>query len=790
MFNFNKNLLAVLVSSALSTGLYAAETADSNSNNKLAEIVVYGEQNSSLSSIQTVDRENMQKTPVANTNIIDYLASDPHVRYENSDKDGFQRGEIKPENISINGADFNQTAYFVDNVNVNNDLTVDSEIFDNSVQTVPGISSTQAYFFDATMLSKIEVHDSDISASLGGFTGGAVVAKTKQYDGHNSTSLKYRTTNSSWGKMKTDDSARRILDRVRPEAGGAAALQPKYDKHSFSVVTEQGLTENLGMVFGFSRRISHIEQNRLIRPEINKPVQLDKENHSRRSDTLLWNFNYTPNDNDRFELGLRYSDYKERKYYRDNINNNVDDYHNAYGGTLSWVHAFDSGVWTNTFAYDHFFDKRKSSSNYVETVSIFDENYDLLYSYEKGGYGNSRLTQRNLHFSTEYALNPFNWGNFNHSISLGGIYQGTTYRFYRDKPVSSRVIDIYPNSAPEVLYESITPAGSVKTKYQNAVFYAEDLIKSRNVELRPGIRAERDDYLKNNNIAPRFVARYSPWEDTKFSVGLNRYYGRSFSSLKLTNGILRLNNDPSRQHQEFRSLKTPYADEFSLGFEQHFANLALKLNYIHRNNKNRIVLKRENRRTFYTNGNDFGVDVYALQLNNIEPWVWGKSYWSASLGFDWLNTQRADLDKALNPDEPVYLDGKLITRRQMEQQVNSSTEDWILRAGLDMNIPDYHITWSNRLYVKAPVRGYEELDSAPNSIARYRSFDYGRHYQWDSSVRWQLPISGSHSAYVQLDVLNVLNNVRKKSSKGISASDEYGIYTAGREFWLEVGYNF
>ncbi|WP_040977241.1 TonB-dependent receptor plug domain-containing protein [Necropsobacter massiliensis] len=790
MFNYNKNLLAVVIGSVFSAGLSAAESSNGDTQHKLAEIVVYAEQNRSLSSVQSINREEMRKTPATNGNISDYLAANPHVRYENSDKDGFLRGEIKPENISINGADFNQTAYFVDNVNINNDLTVDSEIFDGSVQTVPGLSSTQAYFFDATMLSKVELHDSNISASLGGFTGGAVVAKTKQYDGHNRIGLKYRTTDSSWARMKTDDSLRKTLAQVRPDDSGAAIFQPKYGKQFFSLTAEQGLTDNLGMVFGFSRRISRIEQNRLIRPEKDKPVQLDKENHSRLADTALLNLNYTPNDNNRFELGFRYSGYKESKYYRDNIGNNVDDYHNAYGMTLSWVRAFESGVLTNTLAYDQFFDKRKSSSNSVENISVLDDNYDLLYSYEKGGWGDSELAQRNLHFSTEYAVNPFNWGNVSHSISVGGIYQRTSYRFHRPNAVKTKIIDIYPDSTSSLLHEEIVPAGSVNTNYQNIVVYAEDLITWRNIELRPGIRAERDDYLKNNNIAPRFVARYSPWQETKFSLGLNRYYGRSFSSLKLTNEILRLNNDSSRQHQAFGALKTPYADELSLGFEQHLANWALKLNYIHRKNKNRIVLRRENRKTVYHNGNDFGVDVYALQLNNIEPWQWGNSYWNASLGFDWLTTKRADLDKDLNPDERVYLDGKAMTRRQMEQKVNSSSEDWIVRAGLDMSIPDYAITWSNRLYVKAPIRGYEQISSNAEEISRYRSFDYGTHYQWDSSVRWQLPISGTHSAYIQLDVLNVLNNVRQKSSKSISASDEYGIYSAGREFWLELGYNF
>ena len=524
-------------------------------------------------------------------------------------------------------------------------------------------------------------------------------------------------------------------------------------------------------------------------------AQLDKQNHQRLSDNLLLNFNWTPQEKERIEFGLRYSNYKELKYFKENINNNVSDYHQALGTTLAWVHSFDSGVWTNTLAFDRFKDKRKSSTNYVEITSVLDEYYDQLYDYEKGGYGNSQLIQDNLHFSTEYAMEPFHLGSTEHSISIGSIYQATEYQFYRPQDVHSKVVQVIldangSNPTEMILSDSTTSKGRVKTTYQNIVAYAEDLIKWNKFELRPGIRIERDDYLKNNNIAPRFVARYHPWDDTGFTLGLNRYYGRSFASLKLANRILKINDDSTRQHQNFSSLKTPYADELSLSFDQNMGNLALKLGYIHRDNKNRIMLKKERAKSFYINGHNFGVDVYTFQLNNIEPWKLGKTYWTTSLGFDWLNTKRADVSNEFDPNEPVYLDGKLMTRSQMLQQVNSSTEDWIARLGIDMEMPDYNITWSNKVYMKAPIRSYEELDSDDNGISRFRSYHYGRHTQWDSSIRWQPTVLGKHSVYLQVDILNVLNKTRKNKVATISTSDEYGVYTPGREFWLEVGYQF
>ncbi|HHE9499939.1 TPA: TonB-dependent receptor plug domain-containing protein [Haemophilus influenzae] len=806
---YQKKPLMLLFCSTFASPFIMGQTAETTNNqqpttnkNILPEIVVYGDNNKSLSSVKTLSSDEISKTPTSNGNITDYLRSNPHIRYENSDQNGFQRGEIKPENISINGADPNQTAYFVDNVNINNDLAIDSSIFDGAMQVVPGISHTQAYFFDATMLSKVEVQDSNISASLGGFMGGAVIAKTKQYSGTDSIKLKYRTTNSSWAKMEAGDSVQKILKQVRPDDSGAAELQPKYNKQTFNILAEKRLNDNLGMVFGYSRRTSSIEQNRLIGfdKNANNKAQLDKQNHQRLSDNLLLNFNWTPQEKERIELGLRYSNYKELKYFKENIGNNVSDYHQALGSTLAWVHSFDSGVWTNTLAYDRFKDKRKSSSNNVETTSVSNQDGEPLYNFEKGGYGNSRLTQDNLHFSTEYVMDPFYLASTEHSISIGGIYQATKYQFYRPQDVHSKIIlSTLKNDGtidPFSLSESTTSKGRVKTSYQNIAIYAEDLIKWRKFEFRPGIRIERNDYLKNNNIAPRFVARYRPWDNTGFTLGLNRYYGRSFAPLKLANGILKLNNDSTRQHQNFSSLKSPYADELSLSFDQNMGNLALKLGYIHRDNKNRIILKRGKivggiKKNSYINGRPFGVDIYTFQLNNIEPWKLGKTYWTTSLGFDWLNTKRADGEE-FDLNKLVSLDGKLMTYREMLRQVNSSTEDWIARLGIDMTIPDYDITWSNKVYMKAPIRRYDLIDrDNDDDIPRYRSYHYGRHTQWDSSIRWQPTIRGKHSVYLQVDILNVLNKTRKnKVATAISTGDEYGVYTPGREFWLEVGYQF
>ncbi|WP_439243556.1 TonB-dependent receptor plug domain-containing protein [Lonepinella sp. BR2474] len=776
-----KTLLAVSICLALSA--QAEQTTPTKNENQLAEIVVYANQNSRISSSQAVSSEDIKQQPVSNGNISDYLKANPHVRFEHSDESSFQRGEIKPVAVSINGAESNQTSYFVDNVNANNDLGAD--LFDGSMLSLPVANSPQAYFFDANLLSSVTVYDSDISASLGGFTGGAVVAKTKQYDGKDGVQLRYRTSRSQWAKFHLSDEDRAKFEQATPN-GSDADYQPKYDKQFFSVSAQKALTDNLGMVVGLSQRSAHIQQQRLINPQ----GDTDKQDHIRRSTNALLNFNWTPNDQNRVELGLRYSNYRESKFYATNIDSDVRDYHQAYGGTLAWVKSLDNGVLTTTLAYDQFKDKRKSASTQMKTYIVDGDEYFT------GGMGNSDLTQDNLHASMEYALDAFNLGTTEHSISLGGIYQFTKYRFNRDQDATGEIYnqDYFDDDGDGDYDELVLGSsnqvhkGKVKASYQNIAVYLEDLISWKNLEFRPGVRLERDNYLKNTNFAPRFVATWKPFEQTKLSAGWNRYYGRSFASMKLTQAIYKLEGyDDSRfTYNDLSSFKTPHTDELSLGLQQQWANVIFDAKYIHRKNKDRIVLHDDGSERYFAKGQDYSNDVYTLQIKNAEPWKWGVTEWKTALAFDWLDMKGVNTGN-YDGSSLVYLDGKLMTRDAMRAKINSNREEWEVRLGLDMAVPDYNVVWSNNLYVKAPIKGASENDDEINGLPAFRSYNYGTHTQWDSSIRWQPKVFNNHSVFVKFDVLNVLNKTRR----GITSSGEdYGFYSAGREYWLELGYEF
>lgn len=103
LYYVSKKAINVVILLNICQSICYGKTIETTNKNILPEIVVYGDNNKSLSSVKTLSSDEISKTPTSNGNITDYLRSNPHIRYENSDQNGFQRGEIKPENISING---------------------------------------------------------------------------------------------------------------------------------------------------------------------------------------------------------------------------------------------------------------------------------------------------------------------------------------------------------------------------------------------------------------------------------------------------------------------------------------------------------------------------------------------------------------------------------------------------------------------------------------------------------------------------------------------------------------
>lgn len=722
---------------------------------------------------------DLEHVPVNNSNITDYLKTNVNVRFED-EADSATNANIRPQSISIHGADPEQTAFTIDGVSINNDWGDHSSIFDGSMGVTPGRSSEQAYFFDARLLDSVTVYDSNIPVNYGGFTGGVVDAKVKHYSGKDETDLSFRSTGSSWTALKLDPSERERFYRAIPN-GFEAAFQPKYRKSFYQASIARKLGK-LGLVLGVSRRDSYFNQARLIHPNGDRDFQKQRY----RSDNVLATLNYQWDTHRTLELDWRYSNYDESKFHAQQIGSNVHDTHDAQGLTWRYKQNLWGGKLTGSLAYDVFRDDRRFNQNQATQYINFDDP-DLFY--ELGGYGRSHLRQQQWRFSLDHESKEYTLLGTHHKFLLGLNASQVGFDFKRDANVTTT--QIYFDDLGIIDYippmQSIAKAGQIKTSYRDLALYIQDTMDWHSLTLRPGVRLDVDNYMKRINIAPRLWISYTAPTDTTVDLGLNRYYGRSFATMKLTGEVLQLSDETSTRFTDVADLKTPFADEARLSISQRIANLDVHLAHTHRRYRNRIVALSSLRGTDivaqdkYVNDSDYRASTYTIQIANIDSMVLGGTRWNASFGADYSRIYR---DQIVDPNEAVYLDGQLMTRSKMHQSVNNQQEQWIARIALDMDYLSWGLQWSNKVYIKAPVNDYEYIDDHPiNDIPMYRKYHFGTLTQWDSSVYWKPAWLLHQHAYVKLEVLNVLNQTRRT----IRGS---GLYTPGREFWLEVGASF
>ncbi|SEQ09362.1 Outer membrane receptor for ferrienterochelin and colicins [Pseudomonas cuatrocienegasensis] len=373
-------------------------------------------------------------------------------------------------------------------------------------------------------------------------------------------------------------------------------------------------------------------------------------------------------------------------------------------------------------------------------------------------------------------------------------------------------------------------AGKVEAEQIDYALYLQDDIQIGNLKLRPGVRFDADDYMDKKTIAPRFAASYDFFGDetSVLTAGLNRYYGRNLFKYRLADGreslrwrATRLNSSTDTirdfgpwtnfgvDENSFRQLDIPYDDEWMVGFSQRLVSLQFELKYVHRDGKDQVVRSRANYLGLeqgngvdaidnyytYTNAGQSRSETVTLTVTPLENLKFAGTMTSFMLGLDWNRTQspQSNYDDLLNEDrladEDVYFDGRLIPYSELP--ADNFNRPWTARLNTVTSIPALNLTWTNFLRYRG---AYEQIFRAtPENITinggTYENYEVGEVSAaptWDTRVKWTLPLGGSQSTYVAVDVTNVtdkVNNIVSNTAGVIS-------YETGRQYWLEVGYQF
>ncbi|WP_018632513.1 TonB-dependent receptor [Neomegalonema perideroedes] len=546
---------------------------------------------------------------------------------------------LRPKEISISGGRTDQNSFIVDGVAVNS-ITGNEDPFgadDLSRETgQPGIYviyglHSQTQFPPASFIERATVIDSNASAQYGGFQGGVVDYELTppKRESSGSITASFRSDALTQYKLGTED-GQNPLEVAKPE----------WSQQNLALELTHPLTENTGLVLGYSTRRAETEKD--------KDPQYVRERVESRSRSDYFRLGVEHELANGHEVGLigSWSDYDQKwdsNFYRDleveqtNVGKVLSAYYQGEladrslggvalsgldfklsgslqdnktenlsdGNVMSlWTGATRAG-WSTTALKDWCDPTRLSAGSLV--------------SCREGGMGDRAYGDRRYALSGE--LKGDVWaGDFKIGASVerteadrqgeGFVFNSVTTQ----RPMGLAGGYVCPAGAEDCLSDQffniriVQPAYDVSVDATRADAYAELSQEWGAFGLRAGLRADYNDYLRNLDFSPRLVGTWKPLEGLTFTAGANRYYSDDYITYAIHDAVPRGENQrrtatgdvvgdwttaivltPYRYNQG--DLKTPYTDELSLGlvFKENFTGGTWRARMIDRQGRDQFA---------------------------------------------------------------------------------------------------------------------------------------------------------------------------------------------------------
>lgn len=523
----------------------------------------------------TFDANNVQMRTDGGGDANTFMRNLPNVQYQN--RNDYNPGatstktvDTKPALLSISGGRTYENNFILNGVSITNITGPQNSNGGNLDEYGPNPGTTSVFgmspqniYVPAEFIGTATVVDSNASAEYGQFQGGVVV-----YDLLAPPTDRYHASVSA--SRDTSDFANYILatpDGTNPSHRAA----PSYEKSTLAVSVGAPITSDFAFIAQASRKQAE--------SSMPKYIQYGNVDAEEYSDNIFFRFAATARtdigkftlDTSRTEyfqhwewaqasdiyidvntksqstklehetsiagvkidtIGLGNLNLKSRAFYNTSVTEN-----NSSGNArrLKRVQqgAFDpvTGTWQETFHSSDPIDgcPGVDPATYTGTQTVFGCYY--------GGFGNSLQSQTD--YGAQLALSG--------DVLLGTFKVGTEIKQYNGRnaqlgdftnatSVKTASVSTGPFTCADGEPEYLCDPSQYISSY--TVYAARDISATVNaahtfVELdqtwnwfnvRAGVRHDYDDYLKNNNFAPRLVGTLTPLEGLSFTAGYNRYY--------------------------------------------------------------------------------------------------------------------------------------------------------------------------------------------------------------------------------------------------------------------------
>ena len=833
--HFRSVLVAMLIGGLAISGLAQqnGDESEDSEDTELVEIEVQATPIEIKPGATTYTAEAISESPVGDGNLADLLRLNPAVDFSRSSDLSVGTATLRPDEISIHGNVFYQNLFVLDGADTTNDLNpaASGDMWSTPSLVAPhGGSSPQGYYVDLELLETVQVYDSNVPVEFGGFTGGVVASELKSYKGENSFSFTYGLQKDEWEEFHVSEEDITTADKYR------GVYTPDYEKANYGISLQSGITENVGLTLGIKRRTSVFAQEYEDDTDTLRMIDYEDniDNVVGRIDVDMDDFNYG--------LSFRYSRRAHDGLTSTTYTGMFVKAHEGMGTTFNFSTDQDFGSLDIKASIDQLSDTVDSDTSFF-TYHEYLENSGI--SRFDGAFGDSNQQQTRWSIKPKWTLNLIESIGAMHRISVGGEIRGTESFYERPEDVIFEQFfcvrdmgregcrdqdgDGVSSAGDEYLYRrSFWLQGEVNVTYEEISAYVEDIIEYDiwgdlgPTTLTVGARVDWESFLENLNLSPRFTASQST-EVGSFTVGLSRYYGRSFFRYELNDAIYgwretytHLSRPRGRPGEEIpcsnsdfvncthlfydnrtgaSDLDTPYSDEVSFGWSQTESGMIdATVQFVHRNNKDGVSRRRgEDRLYYYTNLGKSRSNSITATLTNGETIVWGQTntHLSLSLGYRDSQSNRQDddgYDEQLAEDL-VYYESKLTPIDELPPW--DYNIPFTIGFFATTEIPVWDVSWTN--FVNHRRGGTIARDSRENYTDPttqlvydiYEDFDFDSLVTVNSKIRWNGKLTDRFTMFATLEINNLFDQIIDNSTV-----DTRRRYSKGRRFWIEVGTHF
>ncbi len=794
----------------------------------------------------STDAPTLRRLPAPNNDIISVLRQSPSLRFSNRRDSALTQGELAPPEISIHGAKPYQNLFLLDGLSLNNDIDPVSRVA-TSVADVPG--NPLGMPIDKELICELQLLDSSIGAEYGNFQGGVVKAELCEARAALAGRVTLKLARSAWQTLYVDPADAAALAQSTSED-----RQARWDKQFWTVQLEGRPTAELGLVAQGSYAQSKIPLRGYAASMTPGDESLAAKEQRRTQRDGLVKLTWRPDARTSAWLSVREQPLADRYF----IVNGRDSNFEVLGGgrAISTGAQHVLGDWTlrHDLNVNEVQQSRRGDTDYfrVWSWSADDKNWGdgtrgATSISTEGNWGDIDSRQRSAAYKLKLVHDaPIQALGGQHRLSAGlelsrrdafysrpealVAYIGTTaYRVATTTCTSPLgVVDTeacsmapsarFPTSGQFWRYRDVYRAGSFDVQAGQYALWLQDAMRWGALDVRAGLRADRDELARTAVLAPRLSASWAfgPRRATTLDAGLNRYYGRSLFGMVVREKQATLQTQEQRRASDWawvpsgqslpanrlKDLDVPYDDELRLGARHRFlGGLTLAGSWVHREAREQVTRVRErdtsgayaNNQVYSYNNNGRGsADTLSLSLSPLKPFkaLSGLHHWQVSMGHSQQRSNHNTYDDTLTDaeaNELILYRGQVI--RYSERPVENFNAPWAAHAQVLSEFPAADISLTQTLrwqggYQRVVDTGRTETrDGVPLAVHELTRFPGT--LSWDISLRWE-PHVGRHRPFVQLSVSNLSNrrNVIAISTTGIVS------YEAGRAATLQVGYGF